>query len=255
MQLFYCKDIASGSLATLDAEESRHAVRVLRKRAGDAVDVTDGRGGLYRCTVVEADERGCVVESLECVNASMCECVSADASATNAITNLSRLHLAVASTKNPARMEWLVEKAVEVGVGEITLLQCDHSERSFLKTDRLERVALSAMKQSLHLWLPAINPAVPLREWLSAPGFPPSAQKLIAHCEADKPRIPIADALVAGRDAVVLIGPEGDFSEDEIALALETGFQPVSLGPSRLRTETAAVYAACAFSLINDCRQ
>lgn len=247
MQLFYCKDIAPGALATLDAEESRHAVRVLRKRAGDEVDVTDGRGGLYRCTVVEADERGCCVETRHAASGNYDEEMQTRHSAS--------LQLAVAPTKNPARMEWLVEKAVEVGVGEITLLQCDHSERSFLKTDRLERVALSAMKQSLHLWLPAINPAVPLREWLSGYDLRPSAQKLIAHCEADKPRTPIADALVAGRDAVVLIGPEGDFSEDEIALALGAGFQPVSLGPSRLRTETAAVYAACAFSLINDCRR
>jgi 16S rRNA (uracil1498-N3)-methyltransferase len=151
-------------------------------------------------------------------------------------------------------MEWLVEKAVEIGVGEITLLQCDHSERSFLKTDRLERLALSAMKQSLHLTLPRINSAVSLRNFIIQAIEQSNTQaiKLIAHCEADKPRTLIAAALQPGSDAVVLIGPEGDFSEEEIALALDAGFQPVSLGPSRLRTETAALYAVTAFNLIND---
>ena len=150
-------------------------------------------------------------------------------------------------------MEWLVEKAVEIGVGEITLLQCDHSERSFLKTDRLEKLAVSAMKQSLHTLLPKINPAVNLSEWLRSPlSALYSPLKFIAHCEADKPRVPLATALQPGKDTVVLIGPEGDFSDEEIALALECGFQPVSLGPSRLRTETAALYAVAAFNLIND---
>ena len=151
-------------------------------------------------------------------------------------------------------MEWLVEKAVEIGVGEITLLQCDHSERSFLKTERLEKLAVSAMKQSLHTVLPTINPPVKLSEWLSQAFRQSGTQvlKLIAHCEADKPRTPLAAALQPGRDAVVLIGPEGDFSEEEIQLALECGFTPVSLGPSRLRTETAALYAVTAFNLLND---
>lgn len=149
-------------------------------------------------------------------------------------------------------MEWLVEKAVEIGVSEITLLNCDHSERSFLKTDRLEKIAISAMKQSLHTLLPEIHPTISMREWLSTFHFPLSTQQFIAHCEADKPRTPMATAMKPGEDAVVLIGPEGDFSEEEIALALDCGFQPVSLGPSRLRTETAALYAVSAFNLIND---
>ena len=149
-------------------------------------------------------------------------------------------------------MEWLVEKAVEIGVGEITLLDCDHSERSFLKTDRLEKLASSAMKQSLHTVLPEIHPAVNLKDWLSTLHFTLSTQQFIAHCEADKPRTPLANTLQPEHDVVVLIGPEGDFSEEEIALALECGFQPVSLGPSRLRTETAALYAVTAFNLIND---
>ncbi len=238
MQLFYSKDIAHGGICTLDAEESRHAVRVLRMRAGDTLNVTDGQGHLYRCRVLQADDHACAVEPQEVLPTSP--------------SPLPALHLAVAPTKNPSRMEWLVEKAVEVGVGEVTLLECDHSERTFLKTERLERIALSAMKQSLHLILPEIHTTVSLRDWLSTFHFPLSTQKFIAHCEAGQPRTPLGTALQAGADAVVLIGPEGDFSAEEIALALERGFQPVSLGPSRLRTETAALYVCCAFNLVND---
>lgn len=241
MQLFYCKDITPEGFATLDAEESRHAVRVLRLREGDTMHVTDGQGHLYECRVVEANDKACTVETQ-----------GAASQMPEETQRAASLHLAVAPTKNPSRMEWLVEKAVEVGVGEITLLDCDHSERSFLKTDRLERLALSAMKQSLHLTLPRINPAVKLREWLRTLAGETAMLKFIAHCEANQPRTPLASALEAGRDAVVLIGPEGDFSQEEIDLALACGFRPVSLGPSRLRTETAALYAAVAFSVANE---
>lgn len=248
MQLFYCKDITPEGYCTLDAEESRHAVRVLRLRNGDEINVTDGRGNMYRCQIVEANEKECGLTPLPPLLEREGEMDSLAGKRARV-----RLHLAVAPTKNPSRMEWLVEKAVEIGVGEITLLQCDHSERSFLKTDRLERLAVSAMKQSLHLWLPCINPAVSLRSWLHSQSTAPGSQlRFIAHCEADKPRTPLATAMESGRDAVVLIGPEGDFSSEEIALALECGFRPVSLGPSRLRTETAALYSVCAFNLIND---
>ena len=244
MQLFYCKDITPGGYATLDAEESRHAVRVLRLREGDEMSVTDGQGHLYECQVVEANDKACVVETQRAAtpNGGLAK-------------KAARLHLAVAPTKNPSRMEWLVEKAVEVGVGEITLLDCDHSERTFLKTERLEKLAVSAMKQSLHLTLPEIRPAVKLKDWLHRENDTwgrEDIQKYIAHCEADQPRTPLAAALQAERDAVVLIGPEGDFSQEEIRLAQECGFLPVSLGPSRLRTETAALYATVAFNLIND---
>ena len=228
----------------MDAEESRHAVRVLRLREGDEMSVTDGQGHLYECQVVEANDKACVVEPQR-----------AATPRGDLAKKAARLHLAVAPTKNPSRMEWLVEKAVEVGVGEITLLDCDHSERTFLKTERLEKLAVSAMKQSLHLTLPEIRPAVKLKDWLHRENDTwgrEDIQKYIAHCEADQPRTPLAAALQAERDAVVLIGPEGDFSQEEIRLAQECGFLPVSLGPSRLRTETAALYATVAFNLIND---
>ena len=231
MQLFYSPNI--DSLFTLDAEESRHAVRVMRLRRGDAMYVTDGCGTLCCCRIVDADERACAVEVVEKMDS------PAEAPG---------LTLAVAPTKNPARMEWLVEKAVEVGVGEVQLLQCDHSERVFLKTERLQRVALSAMKQSLHTVLPPVRPAVSFRQWIATVDTP---LRLIAHCEADQPRTPLAQMLQPGYDATVLIGPEGDFSPEEIELALDSGFHPVSLGPSRLRTETAALYAVVAFSQAN----
>ena len=235
MQLFYSPEVSP--IFTLDAEESRHAVRVLRMREGDELNVTDGCGNLYVCRIVTADDRACVVEVVSTLSAQLLPFT---------------FHLAVAPTKNPSRMEWLMEKAVEIGVGEVTLLDCDHSERTFLKTDRLEKLAVSAMKQSLHTVLPAIHPAVRLRDWLDTEQWPPATQKFIAHCEADKPRVSLATALQPGCNTVVLIGPEGDFSDEEIALALEHGFQPVSLGPARLRTETAALYAVTAFNLIND---
>ena len=237
MQLFYSPDITPSALCTLDPEESRHAVRVLRMRQGDPIDVTDGRGALHHCTILEASEKGCVVQPLT----------------SDLRPPTSDLHLAVAPTKNPSRMEWLVEKAVEMGVGDITLLRCDRSERSFLKTERLQKLAVSAMKQSLRTLLPAIGEAVVLRDWLHSKfKIQNSELKFIAHCEAGQPRTPLADLLEPGRPATILIGPEGDFSAEEIALALELGFRPVSLGPSRLRTETAALYAVAAFNLIND---
>lgn len=241
MQLFYCKDITSEGFSTLDTEESRHAVRVLRLHEGDDINVTDGQGNFYRCQIITADDRACVVSAIE-RDETRC-----------ATSGKPRFHLAVAPTKNPSRMEWLVEKAVEIGIDEITLLNCDHSERSFLKTERLEKLAVSAMKQSLHTVLPEIHPAVNLKEWLrSSPSPLHSPLKFIAHCEDNKPRTPLASALQPDHDTVMLIGPEGDFSDEEIALAQECGFQPVSLGPARLRTETAALYAVTAFNLIND---
>ena len=213
MNLFYCKDITPEGFCTLDAEESRHAVRVLRLREGDEINVTDGRGNLYRCQIVEANDKSCSLTPLPL----SCEERGIDTNTIHSPLLLGegmgvRLHLAVAPTKNPSRMEWLVEKAVEIGVGEITLLDCDHSERSFLKTDRLEKLAISAMKQSLHTTLPSIHPATSLREVIrnyelgirnsqdaaaqdSSFITHHSPLKFIAHCEADKPRTPLAASI------------------------------------------------------------
>jgi len=238
MQIFYSPNIIEGGFTTLDAEESRHAVRVLRMKKDDIIHVTDGCGTLFECRIADADENQCLVVTT--------------GKTTSTDSTKPKLHLWVGPTKNPSRMEWLVEKAVEVGLTDITLLQCEHSERTFMKTDRLQRVALSAMKQSLHTTLPKVHPVVELTKMLDGIGYYNNCLKLIAHCESDKPRLPLASALEAGRDTIVMIGPEGDFSQTEIEKALKCGFQPVSLGPSRLRTETAALYATVSFSLIND---
>lgn len=237
MHLFL-SDTTQGPYATLPPEESKHCVRVLRMQLGDELYVTSGDGTMCRARIVDPDPTACQVEITERLP---------DYGA-----RPFKLHMAVAPTKNNARMEWFVEKAVEIGIDRITPVICDHSERGALKTDRLERIALSAMKQSLHVILPEIHPAVLLRDWLSSFRLANPTQKFIAHCEAGQPRTPLGAALQGGRDAVVLIGPEGDFSAEEIALAQEQGFQPVSLGPSRLRTETAALYVCCAFNLVND---
>ena len=236
-QYFYHPDLTQ-NVVTLSREESEHCVRALRHRAGDQVLLTDGKGHEATAVIMAENPKACMVELVEVREAND--------------KPFYRLHLAVAPTKNIDRIEWLVEKCVEIGIESIHFIICDHSERTFLKTERLEKLAVSAMKQSLHTLLPAIHPAVRLSDWISTFNFQPTTQKLIAHCEADQPRTPLAAALQPGCDAVVLIGPEGDFSSDEIALAQEKGFVPVSLGPSRLRTETAAIYAVTAFNLIND---
>ncbi|MBQ9417865.1 MAG: 16S rRNA (uracil(1498)-N(3))-methyltransferase [Bacteroidales bacterium] len=237
MQLFYHKDLEAGALLTLDPEESRHAIKVLRRHAGDTLYLTNGRGEAFDCRILDANPSACLVEASASPSAAFPSHASTP-----------RLHLALAPTKNPARTEWLVEKTVEMGISEIALLQCDHSERTFLKTDRLEKLAISAMKQSLRTTLPTILPPVSFAQWLTCRS---ESQRLIAHCEADLPRTPLASALLPNRDTALLIGPEGDFSPSEIAAALDRGFLPVSLGHARLRTETAALFAVAAFNLIN----
>lgn len=233
MQLFYHPDISTG-IATLDAEESRHCVKVLRLREGDVIEVADGRGTLFRCRIVNADARGCVVEAEESV-ADHCR-------------RPFNLHLAVAPTKNSARLEWLVEKAVEMGVDEITPVICDHSERGVQKTERLEKIAISAMKQSLRATLPVINPATPLATFLAQPL---TGRRLVCYCDGMNRRT-LSDSYKAHDDAVVLIGPEGDFSEREIECALKEGYIPITLGETRLRTETAALYAVAALNFMNE---
>ncbi len=233
MQLFYHPDIDTG-IATLDAEESRHCVKVLRLREGDAIDVADGRGTLCHCRIVSADARACVVEAIERER--------------DFRRRPFRLHLAVAPTKNAARIEWLVEKAVEIGIDEITPVICDHSERGVQKTDRLEKIAISAMKQSLRATLPTIHPATPLATLLQQPF---DGQRLVCYCDGDH-RQTLADTYSAPNDALLLIGPEGDFSAQEIEQALQQGYAPITLGDTRLRTETAALYAVAALNFMNE---
>ena len=232
MQLFFTEDIES-DICALSEEESKHCVKVLRMGVGDELYVTDGGGTLCRCHIIDAHPKSCTVEVVERLR--------------DYGRRPYRLHIAVAPTKNSARMEWFVEKAVEMGVDEITPIVCDHSERCTLKSERLDKIVVSAMKQSLKALKPVTNGPTAVRELLQRPF---DGQKFIAYCDGDN-RTPLHSAYKPGSNALILIGPEGDFSPEEVQMALAEGFIPVTLGESRLRTETAAMAATAFFNLIN----
>ncbi len=238
MHLFLTED-TTGPYAQLSAEESKHCVRVLRMGMGDELWVTSGNGILCRARVCNPDDRACEVEILERMP--------------DPQRRPFRLHIAVAPTKNSARLEWFVEKAVEIGVDRITPVICDHSERENQKTDRLQKLALSAMKQSLKASLPIIDQPTKLTDFLKALDPMPiqNQSRLVCYCFGNE-RHSLHQLYTPGQDAVVLIGPEGDFSEREIQTALTQGFLPVTLGNSRLRTETAALYAVTALNFMNE---
>lgn len=232
MHLFYTPYI-SGTSYTLIEEESKHAVRVLRLTEGDEIQLIDGKGNFFEARIVDANPKHCSVEVIG---------QQAEYGKRN-----SYLHIAVAPTKNIDRLEWFLEKATEIGIDEITPILCEHSERKVIKDDRLEKVIVSAMKQSLKAYLPKLNPMTPLSELLGA-DF--SGKKFIAHCyEQDKRTL--KNEVVGSLSNLILIGPEGDFSEAEVEMAIKTnGFIPVSLGQSRLRTETAALVACHTCNLL-----
>jgi 16S rRNA (uracil1498-N3)-methyltransferase len=241
MELFYSQDIAGG-ICRLDHDESGHCIKVLRHRAGDEISVIDGLGTLYRCRITSDSHKG--------VEAAVVDSIADWGS------HPYRLHLAVCPTKNNDRFEWFAEKACEMGFDELSPVIGEHSERRILKTARVEKILISAAKQSLKASVPAVNEPVSVKEFISgfkdtegeAPGQ--ASLKLIAYCFDDErvPRRSIKEVLdgFEGMDVVVMIGPEGDFSRDEAELALQAGFIPVHLGASRLRTETAALAATAA---------
>ena len=229
MELFFAYE-ADRTCCRLDQEESNHCVRVLRHRAGDRIDVIDGEGTLYRCILADDNPKGASAQVLERVpewNA-----------------HPYRLTVGCCPTKNNDRFEWFVEKATELGVDVIVPLIGEHSERKVYKTERAQRIALSATKQSLKARIPEIREPLSVKDFLQEPD---DSLKLIAYCFDDPsvPRVSIREALASyqGREVTVLIGPEGDFSLEEARMAVEKGYVPVHLGPSRLRTETAAVTA------------
>ncbi|MBQ2172059.1 MAG: 16S rRNA (uracil(1498)-N(3))-methyltransferase [Bacteroidales bacterium] len=231
MELFYAYEV-NGRYCRLDAEESGHCVRVLRHRAGDAVDVIDGQGTLYHCRLTLDNPKVAEAEILS---------EEADWGA-----HPYHLTIGCCPTKNNDRFEWFVEKATELGVDRIVPLIGDHSERKVYKTERAQRIALSATKQSLKARIPEIAEPVSVKDFLVMPGSDRASLKLIAYCfEEETLRTSIKAALNASdaRDITILIGPEGDFSQEEAQLALKNGYIPIHLGNSRLRTETAAVTA------------
>jgi RNA methyltransferase, RsmE family len=234
MYLFYCPDIEKQQ--TLSEEESAHCVRVLRYSVGDEILITDGRGTTYTARITNPHPKHCDFEIL---------------SAEKQLPHHDfHLHIAIAPTKNIERMEWAIEKCVEIGVDEITPLLCRFSERKQLRTDRLEKIILSAAKQSLTPYLPVLHELTPYDDFVREQAKL-NQQRFIAHCYKDEKRL-LKTEIEPGRDVLVLIGPEGDFSEKEVADALAMGFVPVSLGNSRLRTETAAVVACHTAVLINE---
>ena len=231
MELFFSDDVQDSRIR-LDPEESAHLVRVLRHRVGDEVAVIDGRGTLYHCVLELADARGAEVRIMR--------------EEPGFGAHPYHLTMAVCPTKNIDRYEWFVEKATEIGVDVIASVIGERSERRVVKTERLRRIALSATKQSLKAAIPQIAEPQSVRELIAA--APADALKLICYCFDDVERQQI-QSLLPSKEIIILIGPEGDFSPEEAALARERGWIPVSLGDSRLRTETAAVVAATAVYL------
>ncbi len=229
---FYSPDILQ--TAKLPAEESAHAVRVLRRRIGDEVEVVDGHGILYRCRLVTDDHRGATVEIMESV--SLPKVWS------------SHITVAVAPTKHSDRMEWLVEKLVEIGVDRIVPVRCERSERKDIKTERLVKIAVSAMKQSLKAILPSVDSTMPLQDFLREPF---DGDRFVGYCDNNTERRLLATAYTPGRDVRILIGPEGDFSPAEIDSALAAGYIPVTMGDNRLRTETAALVGCDTIHIVN----
>jgi 16S rRNA (uracil1498-N3)-methyltransferase len=226
MQIFYAPGI-SGNIWTLDQTESKHCIRVLRMGKGTPVKLIDGKGNLYEGVISEPDPRECRIE----------------------VTGITRnfekrpwkLHIAISPLKNPERFEWFVEKSVEIGIDEITPVISRNSEKHSIKTERINNIVISAMKQSLKASLTIVNPVVQFKEFAAAAH---SGKKLIAHCHESTGKKSIGEVVSKGENVVVLIGPEGDFSLEEISIAGEYGFSEVHLGSSRLRTETAGI-AAC----------
>lgn len=234
MQLFYDPDLDEGvSQFSFSTEESRHIVKVLRKNMGDIVHITNGKGNLFGAKILVPDSKHCRAEII---------------STSKKHPDGYRLHMVVAPTKMNDRYEWFLEKSTEIGVHEITPILCEHSERKVLKMERMEKVILAAMKQSQQFFLPKLNEPISFREYMA---LPKKGLLYIAHCDEGE-RYDLKRRVLANNDVTILIGPEGDFSPREIAMAKENDFIPISLGPNRLRTETAAIVACCTVALINN---
>ncbi|RXR17313.1 16S rRNA (uracil(1498)-N(3))-methyltransferase [Flavobacterium amnicola] len=234
MQLFYNPDInTSVTEFSFDKEESKHIVKVLRKKELDTLHVTNGLGFLFTTEIIFASEKKCTVKIIHSEFHQ---------------PNDFYLHLAVAPTKMNDRFEWFLEKATEIGVQEITPIICDHSERKIIKTERFAKIIESAMKQSLQFHLPKLNEPIPFSTFINQKN---EGDLFIAHCEETEKKL-LKDSIAKNQKYTVLIGPEGDFSEKEIKLALENKYIPVSLGNTRLRTETAAVVACHSIVFANE---
>jgi 16S rRNA (uracil1498-N3)-methyltransferase len=230
VNLFYQPELLKGN-HFLDEEESRHAIKVLRLRERDSIEITDGAGTLYSCTITRADPKKCEFEVITKVKQS---------------SKRYTIHIAIAPTKNMDRIEWFVEKAIEIGIDQISFLLCQKSERKTVNIDRIQKLAVSAMKQSQQNWMPQIQSVIPFTGILDTR----ADQKFIAYVDDLNPDH-LKSLAMPSKSYLMLIGPEGDFSKEELAKALEKGFKKVSLGPNRLRTETAGLVACQILNLIN----
>jgi len=233
MDLFYSTDIRN-LLIFLPEEEARHAVQVLRHQVGDAIGVIDGKGGFYEATIIEVGKKKCVAR--------------VEREQQQYQKRPFFLHIGIAPTKNIDRFEWFLEKATEIGIDAITPLLCEHSERRKLRNDRLEKILLAAAKQSQKAYLPLLNELTPLEKFLTDAAV--TSQRFIAYLGEDV-KGTLKENYRAGQSVTILIGPEGDFSGEEIRRALACGYQGVSLGNSRLRTETAGIVACHTINLLN----
>lgn len=233
MQLFYNPQLDTNTATfTLDRAESKHVFKVLRKNIGDTISITDGRGNLYKGTINHITSNRCDLDI---------------AFAKTYPPPSYQLHIAIAPTKINDRMEWFLEKATEMGITRITPILCQHSERHKINMERMNRIIVSAMKQSLKFHKPQLDELIDVEEFLK---LEHTGKKFIAHCEEIE-KTHLSDVAQARENGIVLIGPEGDFSSQEIELAINKGFKPVSLGNTRLRTETAGIYTAATFNILN----
>jgi len=232
MNIFYTPDI-EGNTYTLNEEESKHCVRVLRMMVGDAINLVDGKGGFYTAKIADANPKRCRVDVV------------------SKIEDYGKrpyyLHIAIGPTKLIDRYEWFLEKVTEIGIDEITPLESFHSERRVVKQERSEKVVTAAVKQSMKAFHPIVNEITSFKELVKLPF---NGKRLIAHCNAGN-KILLKKALEPNENALILIGPEGDFSVEEVEMAVQNGFVEISLGDSRLRTETAGVVACDTLSFIN----
>lgn len=233
MHIFYVPGI-TGDSCVMDESESRHCIRVLRMTKDDRVKLVDGKGGYYEGIITGSDPSACRIRITD--------------SFQGFEKRGYRLHMAVSPIKNQERFEWLIEKIVELGIDEITPLVCRNTEKKGIKTERINNIIISAMKQSLKAYKPLLNEALPFREFIAA-GH--SGIKMIAHCDRGSELKKMDLVYRKGMDALILIGPEGDFSKEEIDLALSSGYAGISLGTSRLRTETAGIAACHSVYFIN----
>ena len=234
MQLFYNPDLTENtSQISFSREESKHIVKVLRKSVGDILHITNGKGWLFTAELLSSDVKSCTAIIASKVLQSK---------------KGYQLHLAVAPTKMNDRYEWFLEKATEIGIDIITPIICEHSERKIVKTDRFEKILQSAMKQSLNCYLPILNEPIHFKDFIKQKC---EGQRFIAHCE-ETDRKSLKNLLLAKHEITILIGPEGDFSVKEIEMAIHNKFIPVTLGETRLRTETAAIVACHSVAFVNE---